>query len=120
MRKFLKSLACALRGICLALRTERNFRIQIVALCLTVILGIYLGLSAVEWALVIIAIGFVLTAELFNTALEKLGNEVAGGKQRELIRRAKDISAGAVLLAAVTAFAIGVIVLFIPFIRLLI
>ena len=77
-------------------------------------LGIYLGLSALEWGLVIFAIGFVLVSELFNTAIERLGDKASEGKIDQMIRNAKDISSAAVLLSALAALVIGIIFLFIP------
>jgi len=64
-----------------------------------------------------LAIGFVLVAELFNTAIERLGDEAANGVQKQLIKRAKDIAAAGVLLSAMTAFILGILFLIIPFIR---
>jgi diacylglycerol kinase len=117
MKHFVQSLACALRGIGQTIRNERSFQIQLVALGLTIAMGVYLGLSVIEWGLVTLAAGFVLAAEVFNTAIERLSDEVTGGKKSRLIRLAKDIAAGAVLLAALTALDIGIIILFIPFVR---
>jgi diacylglycerol kinase len=114
MGKFLKSFAYAFRGIFTTIKSERNFKIQMVALVLVIALGFYLGLSAVEWGFVIVAIGFVLVSELFNTALERLSDKVAGGQRDRAIGTVKDISAGAVLVSALTALVIGIIFLFIP------
>ena len=110
-----KSFGCALRGFWVAFKSERNLKIHAVALCLAVGVGIYLGLAVVEWGLVIFAIGFVFAAELFNTAIEKICDEYTGGKLSDGIRACKDISAAAVVVSAITALAIGVIVLIIPF-----
>ena len=115
--KLAKSFACAFRGIYVAFKSERNFRIHLAAMCLAVALGFYLGLSVLEWNLIIFAIGFVLSAELFNTALERLGDEVACGRLSQMIKNAKDVSAAAVLLSALTAFTIGVLILFVPLVR---
>jgi diacylglycerol kinase len=112
MNSFFKSFGHAFRG-----KTERNFRLHIISLCLVLALGFYLCLSVVEWCLLVFAIGFVLVAELFNTALERLGDEAAAGKVSAMVRNAKDISAGAVLVSAFTALAIGTIVLFVPLVR---
>lgn len=117
MRKFLKSFGYALGGIYATLKSERNFRIHTVLMLLAIGMGIYLGLSVVNWCLVTFAIGFVLSAELFNTALERLGDETAQGKQSLLIKNVKDMAAGAVLISAVTALVIGILILFIPFIH---
>ena len=51
--------------------------------------GIYLGLSEVEWALVIFAIGLVLMAEFLNTAVEKFGDKMSGGQYDVIIRIAR-------------------------------
>jgi undecaprenol kinase len=112
---FFKSLACALRGLWTAFKSERNLKIHTVALCLVIVLGIYLSLDALEWGLIIFALGFVFVTELINTAIERIGDKAANGKMSHTIGSAKDISAAAVLISALTAFAIGIIILFIPF-----
>jgi diacylglycerol kinase len=120
MRRFCKSLVYALNGIRSAFKSERNFRIHIVAMIISIAMGLYLQISIQSWAFVIFAIGFVLVAELFNTAVERLGDETANGKQRQRVKQAKDISAGAVLISVLTALAIGLLFLIIPFIQKLI
>ena len=80
-------------------------------------LGIFLGLPAVKWGLVIFAIGFVLAAELFNTAIERLGDEAAEGKQKSTIKTAKDAAAGGVLISAIAALIIGIIILIVPLVE---
>jgi len=117
IRRFVKSFAHAFRGIYITFKSERNFRIHTVALCLAVALGLYLYLSVLEWGLIIFSIGFVLVAELFNTAIERLGDEASGDKRNQMVKNAKDISAAAVLLSALTALVIGILILFVPFIR---
>jgi diacylglycerol kinase len=108
---------CALRGFFITFKSERNFKIYTIALCVTIALGIYLGLQVLEWALIIFSTGLVLAAEIFNTAIERLGDEVAGGNLMQNVKNIKDISAAAVLVAGLTALAIGIIILFIPLIR---
>ena len=117
MGKFIKSLGYAFSGIRTAFVSERNFRIQVVMLCLSVALGLYVGLSIVAWSLVILSMGFVLVAELFNTAVERLGDEAAHGAHNGLVKKAKDISAAAVLLSALTALIIGIMFLIVPLIH---
>jgi diacylglycerol kinase (ATP) len=84
---------------------------------IAIIIGLYLKLPLQVWGLVIFSIGLVLAAELFNTAIERLGDETANGKQKQLIKKAKDTSAAAVLISALTAFVIGILFLFIPFVQ---
>ncbi len=117
MRRFLRSFACAFTGIYVTFKSERNFRIHIVATILVIIMGLYLELALPAWGLVTFAAGLVLVAELFNTAIERLGDEIANGKQKRLVKNAKDISAAAVLISAIIALVIGVLFLFIPFVR---
>jgi diacylglycerol kinase len=117
MRRFIKSLGYALTGIRTTFKSEQNFRIQIAAMIMAIILGFYLQISLQTWGFVIFSIGAVLVAELFNTAVEKLGDETANGKQRQRVKNAKDTSAAAVLISALTALAIGILFLIIPLIQ---
>ena len=117
MKRFLKSVTYAINGLLSALKTERNLRIDIAAMLIAIAFGFYLKLSVITWGLIILVSGFVLVAELFNTAIERLGDEAANGVQRQLIKKAKDIAAGGVLLSALTAFIFGILYLVIPFVQ---
>lgn len=114
---FLRSLVYALRGIWSAFKSERNLKVHSVALCIVIALGIYVSLGPLEWGLVIFALGFVFVTELINTAVERIGDKAANGKPSHTIGKAKDISAAAVLIAALTALAIGIIFLIIPLVQ---
>ena len=115
MKRFFKSLAYALSGIRAAFKSEQSFRIHTIAMVIAVAMGLYLELSLAAWGFVLFSIGFVLVAELFNTAIERLGDEAADGKQKLMIKHAKDASAAAVLISALTALVIGILFLLIPF-----
>ncbi len=117
MKRFLKSFAYALAGIRVAFRSEQSFRIHSLAAVGAIAAGLFLGISTTAWSFVIFAIGFVLVAELFNTAVERLGDGSANGEQKQVIKKAKDVAAGAVLVSALTALAIGSIYLIIPLVR---
>jgi diacylglycerol kinase len=116
-RPLLQSFACAFRGIYIAMATERNFKIHLVAAVIAIAIGIYLGLSALAWCLIIFAIGLVLAAECLNTAMEHMCDAISGGEKSTVIRNAKDIAAGAVWLAAIAALVIGIIILIVPLIQ---
>jgi diacylglycerol kinase len=103
-----RSFGFAFRGLRILLR-EPNARIHALATFVVVTLGWALQLNASEWCLVTLAIFSVLAAEGFNTALEHLANAVSREKH-PLIGAAKDVSASAVLLAAVGASVVGAIV----------
>lgn len=104
---FWRSLGYALGGLGHALRTQRNLRIQVGLGLLAIVLGAILGLSGTEWALLITVITLVLTAELLNTAFESALDAVHPDYHPKA-RVAKDVAAGAVLVASVGALAVGV------------
>lgn len=94
----------------LALRAERNLRIQTGCAIAAVLAGLWLDLSRAELAVVLAAIALVLAAEMLNSAIERLGDVVTGGELDPRIRQVKDIAAGAVLAAAVTSALIGIVI----------
>lgn len=110
--RFRKSLCYAWAGLKTALRSEQNLCFHLIATVATMILSFVVSLSRVEFALIIICIGLVLVAELVNTAIEKLCDKIAPSLD-EQIKLIKDLSAAAVLLAAITAFICGLII-FLP------
>ncbi len=111
-KRELKSFGYAFNGIKIASKTERHLRFHYLAAIVAIILSCVLNISFVEWALVILCIGFVIVAELFNTAIERLvdlsepGVTPAAGV-------IKDVSAGAVLVASLMSLLVGGLV-FIP------
>lgn len=100
------------RGVVSAWKSERNFRVHLGLLVVAVLSGYFLGISAGEWIALALAVALVLVAELLNTAIETLCDalhpEVHPG-----VGRAKDVAAGAVLVAALAAVITGAI-LFLP------
>jgi diacylglycerol kinase (ATP) len=114
MRTFLsrrvESFRCALRGIGFMLATETHARIHAVATAGAIALGLALELSSADWRWLVVALAVVWCAEAFNTALERLADVVSPGHHPG-IGRAKDVAAGAVLIAALGAAAIGALVL---------
>lgn len=102
----------ALAGLKTAITKGRNFRLQVSLGALAVILGLFLRLSFFEWSGLILVIASVLILELLNTAIEEIVNIVSPETQ-ERARIAKDVSARAVLIAALAAVLIGAF-LFLP------
>ncbi|AMM50880.1 hypothetical protein TH61_06335 [Rufibacter sp. DG15C] len=115
IRQRINSFGFALKGISSAFRSEVNLRWHVLSAGLVVAVGFYFGLTTVEWALVCTAIGLVWMAELFNTAIEVVVNLVSPGPH-PMAGKAKDIAAGAVLIASLTAAVIGLLV-FWPYLR---
>lgn len=99
----------AFRGIITAIKEERNMKIHVSIATLVVILGLLLTLSKIEWFSIIIIISLVISAEIFNTAIETVVNLVSP-KYNELAKKAKDLSAGTVLVLAICSVIIGLII----------
>jgi diacylglycerol kinase (ATP) len=112
MKKRFRSFKFAVRGIGTLLKTQMNARIHVFALTIVLILGFTVGLDLIEWALISLAVAMVLSAESMNSALEFLADHTAP-EWHDSVQKAKDLAAGAVLLAAVGALAVGLLV-FIP------
>lgn len=107
---------CALEGIAEALATQRHLRIHVVVAALVTLFGILLRLSRVDLALLLMAIALVVIVELLNSAVE-LAVDLASPTLHPIARRAKNIAAGAVLIAAFASAVIGVITLAPPLFR---
>ena len=94
-----------------AARKETHIRIHLFAAVVTICIGVYQEITALEWVIIIGCIGFVLVTELINTALEKTVDYISL-EQHPNAKTIKDISAGAVLVSAITAAIIGIWILF--------
>ena len=109
IKRFLNSFVCAFRGIISALKTEQNLVIDLIVAVLTVGLGFLLKLSTMEFIIVILAIGLVISMELINTAIEYVV-DMAMPEIHPLAKLSKDIAGGAVLISAIVALIIGLII----------
>lgn len=112
LRKKSIGFSYAWNGIVEMAKSERNFRIHLLATIVVLLLGIIVKLSFLEWMIALFAIGMVLVVETTNTAVEKLIDYLKPDIH-PVAKTIKDIAAGAVLIASITAFVIGCL-LFIP------
>jgi len=112
VRARLKSFRYAFEGLSVFFNTQHNALIHLLMTALVFIASVFFNINKTEAMAVILATGFVWSAELFNTAIEKLADMVTG-EFHPGIKFIKDVSAAAVLIAAVAAFATGAIV-FLP------
>jgi diacylglycerol kinase (ATP) len=99
----------AFEGIIYVVRTQRNMRVHFVVALAVLPLGVALGVTRFELLALLLSVSFVLIAEMLNTALEK-AIDVATNSFDPLARTAKDVAAGAVLVAAVNATFVGYLV----------
>ena len=114
MIAFLKSRALSFRyafhGWWFVIRTQKNAWIHAIISIIVIFLSIWLGLGTWDWAVIIIAIAMVWTAEFLNTALEAVV-DLASPERNHLAKVGKDVGAAAVLIAASTSAIIGVLIL---------
>jgi len=106
----LRSFKFAARGIATMLKTQQNAWLHAAATLAVIATGMWLRLSFGEWCWIALAITAVWTAEALNTAFEFL-TDLASPEFHPLAAKAKDVAAGAVLLAAIGSVAIGGLVL---------
>ncbi|HLQ72385.1 MAG TPA: diacylglycerol kinase family protein [Bacillota bacterium] len=101
----------AWNGLVEIIKSERNFKIHFTVCIIVLIVNIILNLSAVEWAIILLAIGGVLITETFNTAVERMIDYVKP-EIHPSAKHIKDIAAGGVLIAAIISVVTGTIIYF--------
>lgn len=112
MKKLINSFKYAICGIFTAFKEEKNMKVHVAIMIIVIIAGILLKINMQEWIICSILFGLVIASELFNTAIE-ITVDLAMPKKNENAKKAKDVSAGAVLINAIVAIVIGGII-FIP------
>ncbi len=111
MKKLRESFAHAIAGLQYAVRTQRTLRLHLVIAAAVGILIFWLQLPVVESAVTILAIALVIGAELLNTGTEAVVDLLVERNHHTLAKMAKDIAAGAVLVAAGAAAIVGLLLL---------
>jgi diacylglycerol kinase len=106
----LESFRCAFAGIWYTLRTQRNAQIHLAAAGAIIGVGAWLHLSRLEWAVLALTMGLVISAEMLNTVAET-AMDYASTEFHPQIKIVKDVAAGAVLVAALTAAVVGLLIL---------
>lgn len=104
--KHFNSVRFAVSGLTHAFQTQRNFRLQVILGVLVILLAAALGFDRLEWIILLITIGLVLTAEIANTVLETLV-DLSITRVHPKAKIAKDLSAAAVLIIAIFSIFIG-------------
>ena len=111
IKRFFNGFIYAFSGIINALKTEQNLLIDLICSIVAIILGFLLKLSVIEFVIVLLSIGLVMSMELMNTAIE-YAVDMAMPEVHPLAKISKDASAGAVLVSSLVAFIIGLIIYF--------
>ena len=105
----IESFNFAIEGVIHVLRTQRNMRLHFAAAVAVIVVAVAVGVSKIELSVLLISIAFVLVAEMINTAIEG-AIDAATTSFDPMAKLAKDIAAGAVLIASVNAVAVGYLV----------
>jgi diacylglycerol kinase len=105
-----KSFGFAFAGLWFLLRTQRNARIHVVVGAIACALAAWLGISRVEWAVLVFTIALVIILEGLNTAVEA-AIDLASPDIHPLAKAAKDLAAGMVLVATIASVAVGLLIL---------
>jgi diacylglycerol kinase len=108
--KIIRSFRFAFAGLWYLFRTQRNARIELAIGTVACAMGGWLGISRVEWAVIVFTIALVLILEGLNTAIEA-AIDLASPRLHPLAKVAKDLAAGMVLIAAVASVAVGLLIL---------
>lgn len=111
-RRRLKAFGYAFTGIATLFRKEAHAKIHLIVALLVIIAGFIFSISKAEWCVICLCIGIVFMAEGFNTAIERVCDKVSP-ETNPLIKDAKDVAAGAVLLVVLAVVIVGLIV-FLP------
>ncbi len=100
----------AFQGWAHVLRTQRNAWIHSLVATLVILLGLWLRLTFQDWAILVLTIAMVFTAEFINTAIEAVV-DLASPAHHPLAKVGKDVGAAAVLVAALAAILVGLLIL---------
>lgn len=114
MGRFLMGFKYAFNGVFQAALTQRNMKFHLVAAVVALAAGVYANLSPEGYCILALTVAGVIAAEMFNTAVEMLADEVSKGERNERIGVLKDVAAGAVLVTAAGAAVVGYFLLGVP------
>lgn len=117
VKERLGSFKYAFKGMKHMLKAEHNMWIHLSVAIVVIVLGLVLKISRFDWMIVSLCIGFVLTTEIMNTAIEKLTDKVSP-ERNEMAGLVKDIAACAVLVSVIASVVAGLLVFVPPLLKL--
>lgn len=112
IKERIKSIGFGLTGIRTFFKEEHNAYVHLVAACMAIGLGFYWDIDRTEWSLIVLCIGLVFAAEVFNTSIEAFANHVQPNRHKD-IEKVKDLAAAGVLIVSFMALLIGLLI-FLP------
>lgn len=116
--RLIRSFQAALMGVRIAFREEQNFRIQVIVGSISVFAAFLLNFSPIEWALLLLTIGTVLTAEIANSVIERIIDSIKP-RVSPLVQAIKDLMGAGVLVLACVSLVIGLLLFMPRFIHIL-
>ena len=111
IKKRISAFGYAFNGLWYSFKSEAHLKIQLLAALVVIVLGFYFSVTSSEWAILLICCGSVISLELVNSAIEKLCDLITT-EQNPKIKYIKDVMAGAVLVASMTAAVIGILIFY--------
>ena len=112
IKQRIKSFTHAFNGLRIVFSEEHNAIIHLFAAVIAVILGFILGITSMEWVVIVFAIALVISMEIINSSIENIADFISP-ERNEMIKKIKDLSAAAVLVSAMAALIVGLII-FLP------
>lgn len=107
----IQSFKYAFNGLKVVFKEEHNARIHLIVSLIVIICGVIFNISNLEWIIICFAIGFVISTEIINSAIENLCDFVSP-EHHNLIKKVKDLSAAAVLVSTISSVIIGILIFF--------
>ncbi|NSL50292.1 diacylglycerol kinase family protein [Calidifontibacillus erzurumensis] len=111
LKRLFRSFGFAIQGFIHAVKKERNMQIHLTAACLVLFFAYFFSISRMEWIIILLCIGSVISLECINTAIERT-IDLCTDEIKPLAKQAKDTAAAAVFVFAIISAIIGVIIFF--------
>ena len=117
-RSFAKTFKNARKGVRLTLKSERNIRIHLFIAALVIASAFCLNFSINKFCILFLTIAAVISAEMFNSAIEFSLDAIFHNRYSRMVGMAKDIAAGAVMIVSISAIMVGVLLFAPPIIEI--
>lgn len=110
MKNRILNFKAAFRGFITAFKSEWNLRFHVLSAITALVLSVYLNLKLIEFLIILLCIGIVISMELINTSIEYICDFIHPDKHH-VIKKIKDISAAAVLISSIISLITGIVII---------